>query len=172
MKETWKDIKGYEHAYQISNLGRFKSKERTSKSYKDGRSQGHYLSEKIRKPSVKNGYFFLWLYDKNGLRKMEYIHRLVAKHFVLKKNGTYIDHIDRNRQNNTSINLRWTTQSINCHNTTKKTCGFYWSKQRKKYHSRITVENKVYHLGFFETEKEAREAYLYAYKNKVLALLR
>ena len=31
MKETWKDIKGYEGLYQISNLGRVKSLKRNKR---------------------------------------------------------------------------------------------------------------------------------------------
>lgn len=42
MEEIWKDIKGYENLYQISNLGRVKSLERIDKS-------NHLVKEKILK---------------------------------------------------------------------------------------------------------------------------
>ena len=41
MKEEWKDIKGYEGLYQISNLGRVKSLSKTRKD-KVGRKQLQY----------------------------------------------------------------------------------------------------------------------------------
>lgn len=34
MEEIWKNIKGYENEYQISNLGRIKSLKRNTKNYK------------------------------------------------------------------------------------------------------------------------------------------
>ena len=171
MQELWKDVEGYEHAYQISNKGRLKTKARISKPYSDGRSNGHSIPERIRKPSIKNGYFFLWLYNKEGIRKMEYIHRLVAKHFVHEIRGTYVDHIDRNRQNNLFTNLRWTTQAKNCHNTNRKIKGYFFNKQQNKYQARIKINKKDYHLGFYENEMDARNAYLSAYQRKVLAHL-
>lgn len=53
MQEIWKDIKGYEGLYQVSNLGRVKSVDRI-----DG--IGRYKKEKVLKPSVgHNGYYFV-----------------------------------------------------------------------------------------------------------------
>ena len=54
-KEIWKDIEGFEGMYQVSNMGRVKSLERTVWN-----NRGYYrtLHEKIRKP-VDNGYGYL-----------------------------------------------------------------------------------------------------------------
>ena len=158
--EIWRDVLGYEHAYQISNLGRVKSKKRTSKSYKDGRSDGHAITEKIRKPSTKNGYYFLWLYNKDGSRRMEYVHRLVAIAF-LEKTNLIIDHIDRDRKNNLVSNLRWTTQCVNIRNKPQGK-GFYYCKKRKKYYVRITVNKIQYIIASCDTEVEAQEKIAWA----------
>ena len=46
MNEIWKDIKGYEGLYQISNTGKVKSLER----YVNSKSTGKlFIKEKIRK---------------------------------------------------------------------------------------------------------------------------
>lgn len=49
MKEIWKDIKGYEGLYQVSNLGRVKSLKRYVKE-KNGKC--HLVEEQIKKPSI------------------------------------------------------------------------------------------------------------------------
>lgn len=43
MKEIWKDIKGYEGLYQVSNLGRIKSLKR----YRKNNKSGYVQEEKI-----------------------------------------------------------------------------------------------------------------------------
>ena len=67
MIEIWKDVKGYEGLYQVSNLGRVKSL-----NYQRERR------EQILKPNKRaNGYLQVEL-SKNGVRKACKIHRLVA----------------------------------------------------------------------------------------------
>ena len=54
MKEEWKDIKGYEGLYQISNLGRIKSLKNNKGNYR----------EKIRHSNPgKDGYIRINLYS-------------------------------------------------------------------------------------------------------------
>lgn len=100
--EIWKDIKGYEGLYQISNLGRVKSLERLIKCRK--------CDERIKVPSITNrGYYRLPL-CKYGKIKYYHIHRLVAEAFLPnEENKPTVDHIDRNRLNNNVSNLRWAT---------------------------------------------------------------
>jgi hypothetical protein len=63
-----------------------------------------------------NGYKVINLYN-NGKQKSSYVHRLVAKHFVPNPNNyKYVDHIDRNKDNNHYTNLRWVTASENTKN--------------------------------------------------------
>ena len=54
---------------------------------------------------------------RNGEQKNELLHRLVAKAFCKKQPGEIeVDHIDKNRSNNKSNNLRWVSASDNQRN--------------------------------------------------------
>ena len=111
MTEIWKDIKGYEGLYQVSNLGNVKSLPRLL-IYSDG--QRHYYKEKIlrciKKPS---GYCFVNLY-KDNVSKHKHIHRLVAEAFIPNPdNLPVINHKDKNPLNNRADNLEWCTQQYN-----------------------------------------------------------
>jgi hypothetical protein len=105
--EAWKDIAGYEGFYQVSNIGRVKTTERTD-------SLGRKVSENIKKPNLNiNGYYQVTLY-KNGHRKSCYIHRLVATAFIPNNdNALQVNHIDGVKTNNSARNLEWTTPSEN-----------------------------------------------------------
>ena len=72
-----------------------------------------------------------------------------------------IDHIDNNRQNNQIDNLRVVTNRQNCQNR-KNVKGYTWNKERQKWKAKIKINGKDIHLGYYENESEAREAYLKA----------
>lgn len=109
MKEIWKDIKGYEGLYQISNLGRVKS---LGNEY---RKKEKYLKLQYS----RDGYQRLGL-RKSGVAKCEYIHRLVAIAFIPNPlNKPQVNHIDGNKQNNKVNNLEWVTPFENTHHAYK-----------------------------------------------------
>ena len=112
MNIEWKDIKGFEGLYKISNTGLVISVERIS-VYKDGRSK--IIKEKILKQSDNgNGYNKVNLFDLNHKAKNYYIHRLVAEHFVDNPNNyNVVNHKDENTKNNNFINLEWCTNKYN-----------------------------------------------------------
>lgn len=109
--EIWKDIKGYEGYYQVSNKGRVKSISRKI-VYKN--NDIHYVNEKILTPCInKSKYLQVSLYINNKDTK-EYIHRLVAKTFISNPdNLPDINHIDENKANNCVENLEWCTKKYN-----------------------------------------------------------
>lgn len=97
-KEIWKDIKGYGGDYQISNYGRVYS----VKSHK-------YLSQTI----VGKGYLRVHLW-RDGIKKGELVHRLVAIHFLDNPNNLpQVNHKDENKENNCVDNLEWITAKEN-----------------------------------------------------------
>ena len=55
MEEVWKDIKGYEGLYQVSNLGRVKSLERTSSL---NRKTSKTLCNRICRPFFRYKWFY------------------------------------------------------------------------------------------------------------------
>lgn len=108
--ETWKDIKGFEGLYQISNSGTVKS---LPKTWVSGFGRVQTKQETIMKPSLTKGYKHLLLY-KEGKYYARYVHRLVAEAFVPNPLGLpQVNHKDGDKSNNNDWNLEWVTQSEN-----------------------------------------------------------
>jgi len=78
--------------------------------------------------------------------------------------GLYIDHIDQDKLNNNIENLRLVTNQENQFNTEAK--GYTFDKASNKFMAQIKLNGKNINLGRFDSEKEARAAYLEA-KNKL-----
>lgn len=106
MQEIWKDIKGYEELYQVSNLGRVKSLPKSGKN-------NAILKERILKLRINdNGYCIVDLY-KNKSRKVKKVHRLVMESFIGENKYLDIKHKDGNKQNNKLENLEYCTRQEN-----------------------------------------------------------
>lgn len=110
--EIWKDIEGYEGLYQVSNMGRVKSVERTI--WNSGKGCYRTVHERILKPSKTNdGYLQVQLHQ-DGKKKWYRIHRLVATAFCENPYGyTDVNHIDEDKTNNCANNLEWCSRSYN-----------------------------------------------------------
>lgn len=106
MKELWKDIKGYEGLYQVSNLGRVKSLARHKTS--------RYNNEEIiMTNSLAKNYYQVAL-CKNGKVSRKRVNRLVAQAFIPNPNNLpYVNHKDENKLNNCVDNLEWCTPKYN-----------------------------------------------------------
>ena len=74
-----------------------------------------------------------------------------------------IDHINGVPNDNRLCNLRPVTNQQNHFNRTKAK-GYYKSRNSKKWFSRIMVDGRDIYLGTFDTEEDARQAYLDAKK--------
>lgn len=151
MEEIWKDIKGYEGLYQISNLGRVKSISRSIKLKKYTKISDDTI---MKLDLNKSGYLYVSL-CKNGKYKKCRVHRLVAEEFVDKPNGkNVVNHKDYNKTNNCSSNLEWVTNEENYdylrknmrkrHNVKTNTGERYISYSKKKNRYRITIDGKEY----------------------------
>ena len=108
---------------------------------------------------LKSGYVMIWNKETN---KAEYLHRWLFG--LTKGDKQVVDHIDRNKLNCCMSNLRLVSIEENMQNrtkTTNKTTSIYKGVYLSdgKWRARIKKDNKIYHLGYFETEKEAAEAY-------------
>lgn len=113
MNEIWKDIKGYENLYQVSNLGRIKS----FRQWKRASCPDEFI---LKNTIANNGYCQVTLY-KNTKRKKFLVHRLVANAFIPNpQNLPHINHKDENRTNNNADNLEWCTPLYNnCYGTAR-----------------------------------------------------
>ncbi len=166
--EIFKDIPDYEGIYQVSNLGRVKSLERTVTH-----SSGSFmvLKERFLTLILNAGYYNVNL-SKHGKPKAFNVHVLVAMTFL---NHTprgmeiVVDHIDNDKLNNNTSNLQLTS---NRHNTTKdrkggssEYIGVSWSKANSKWRAAITLNGKTKYLGYYTCELKAAEAYQNALKN-------
>lgn len=94
---AWKNIQGFEEAYQVSNTGKIWS----------------VRYQRELKPSCAKGYLHV-LISYKGERKTFLVHRLVAKAFVKGyKPGLEVNHIDGDKLNNNYLNLEWVTHGEN-----------------------------------------------------------
>lgn len=108
--EVWKDIKGYEGYYQVSNLGKVK---RLAKKVLQSNGSLAIYRERVLKEENTKGYLRVTL-SRGNKQKRFLIHRLVATHFILNINKKrFVNHIDGNKENNKFINLEWCTSSEN-----------------------------------------------------------
>ena len=129
MVEEWKNIKGYEGLYQVSNLGRVKSLDHyASNGIKDILYKGRILSQNLG----TNGYLSVQLCkDNKPVRKM--IHRLVGETFLENHcNLPMINHKDENKKNNCVSNLEWCNAKYNTN---------YGHAREKMSKARKDVEN-------------------------------
>ena len=147
-KEEWRDIKGYEGHYQISNYG-------SVRSIKNGSCRT--LSLKLN----NKGYFCVSL-CKDGIVKNFKVHRLVGFAFIegYSQTKNEIDHIDCNPKNNHVSNLRWVTHSENLSNPQTKA-------KLRPYKLGVTPANaKIVRMydtegNFIQEFKSARQANLF-----------
>lgn len=114
MEEVWKPVAGYSF-YEVSNLGKVRSKSKYVKCRKQGNST--YLKKgKVLKPILlEQGYYAVSLIsDDGGSKKLCKIHRLVAETFIPNPDKLpLINHKDEIKTNNKFDNLEWCTNKYN-----------------------------------------------------------
>lgn len=105
MSEIWKDIKGYEGLYQVSNFGRVKSLARKHILRIWGKDCLRKQPERILKQWKRSSYLLVDLW-KDGKRDVQAVHHLVFNAFNGENVGDcFIHHKDENKFNNNIENL-------------------------------------------------------------------
>lgn len=100
-----KDIQGYEGLYAITE---------------DGQVWSYRSNSFLRGEYLKSGYIRYSL-QANGKRAKKLGHRLVAEAFLENPNNLpQVDHINRDKTNNSVENLRWVSSSDNMKNRPKR----------------------------------------------------
>ena len=115
--ERWRDVAGYDGMYQVSDLGRVRS-----------RKSGEWRVMSARKR--RDGYLSVDLY-RNGKQKSVYVHRLVAQAFIENddESKTDINHINECKSDNRLWNLEWCSAQYN--NTYNY---IHWRRKTSKRH--------------------------------------
>ena len=111
----------------------------------------------------QTGYKMVSLW-KDNKEKHETIHRLLALHYIPNPDGKrYIDHIDRNKLNNSLDNLRWVNGTENNLNNggqdRENHCIYLRKKNGQPYLYRVMIQRygKTTYVGSAKTIEEAKE---------------
>ncbi len=108
----WRDVKGYEGYYQVSNFGDVRSVDRVvprAGSKGDVFKPGQDLKANI----TPKGYVRISLV-RDGQQRNHMVHRLVAEAFIDNPDGKpEVNHRNGNKQNNHVANLEWSTTCEN-----------------------------------------------------------
>lgn len=136
MEEQWKDIKGYEGLYQVSNYGKVKRLE-----HKECNSiqEVRILPERILKQTFNfRGYLKVGL-SKDNKTKHVFVHRLVAGAFIDNPNNyPQVNHKDEDKTNNCVDNLEWCTNLYNANYGTRRKQKLsnklkrYWERKKQE----------------------------------------
>ena len=88
-------------------------------------------------------------------------HRIIASAYLeldIDNPKLVVDHINHDTLNNCVDNLRVVSNQQNQFNRIAK--GYYWHKRDQKYQAQIKLNGKNIHLGYYDNEEDARQAYL------------
>ena len=112
--ECWRPVKGYEGRYEVSDLGRIRSIQRTiRKSSKSRSSYDYTVPARMMRQPLRAGYPSVTLY-RDAVKVRESVHRIVAAAFLgAVSDGLVVCHIDGDRRNNRASNLRLDTPAAN-----------------------------------------------------------
>ena len=168
MEEIWRPIIGYKGYYEVSSHGLVKRVGKVATNIDSrGITYNKVFKEKILKQcaSKRGGYLQVKLCI-NGKATTKIVHRLVARAFLNHSpcgHVIVIDHINNIKTDNNVDNLQLITNRENCSkdrkNGTSKYIGVSLIKKTKKWRASMYINGILKHLGNFDTEKQASNAY-------------
>lgn len=154
--EIWKDVEGYEGLYQVSNLGRVKSLDRTQQNHSKVQSRPGRIMHLQANPYRSN--YVTVILCKDARTKRIRLNRLVAMTFIpipekyagIDMSELEVDHISGDVSDNSVSNLRWFTKLEN--NQT----GMHRNNVSKAMKGRFTGE-KAYWYGKHHSDETRRK---------------
>ncbi len=151
-KEVWKDIKGYEGLYQVSNIGRVKSLPKEW-VFGNGGICKHYGL--ILKDADSCGYRHVSL-CKNGKVKTHNIHRLILLSF-LGESDLQVNHINGDKSDNRLENLEYCTPSENAQHSYDT--GLQIAKRGSDLSFSKLTESQVFRIKYIAAYMKPRRGY-------------
>lgn len=152
--EIWKDVDGYGGFYEVSNLGRVRSKERITEIQP--------YCHITRKPKILkaqfNGSYYRVVISTDGKSRQVLIHRLVAEAFIPNPEGLpQVNHKDENKKNNNVENLEWCTRQYNMSYGTKgRRQSEYMTRTKGRAVCQYTKKGEL--VNFFPSIAQASKA--------------
>ena len=160
MEEVWKDIKGFEGLYQVSNLGNVK------------RLKGkRVLFERLIGRSVDRYGYIKRLLSKDGKNYYFTEHRLVALAFIKNhENKSTVNHINGIKTDNRFENLEWNTNLENMRHAIE--VGLKDIKGVKNRRCKLTEEQvlEIRKIGFTQTRTSLSKKYGVS-RNSILGII-
>lgn len=166
--EEWRPVIGllidYSEYYEVSNLGRVRSLDRKCKT-KNNKEK--FYKGVILKNNINSRGYEMVVLSKGGVQKTETVHKLVALAWLKPCPGKYgtekgcynLDHIDKNKLNNSANNLRWMLMEENSDQGSRK--GEEHGSSRLKEKQVIEIRNS--YLSLKEIAKQYNISYIHAY---------
>lgn len=155
LQEEWKDIKGYEGLYQVSNIGRVRSIDRITTNI--GGRKNLYKGRILRLNMIKVGYLYAHLCKNNKVKAFR-VHRLVASAFIQNPNNyPQVNHKDKNKANNIVNNLEWCTASQNQIHSVSLGRNYNITKVQELCKREISVYRNGVFVAHFNSKKECCE---------------
>lgn len=152
----WKDVKGYEGYYQVSDKGQVR------RLYKD-------RYPKILKNRPSANYYTVSL-SKNCEKKTLAVHRLVAEAFLERPKGTTeVNHKDGNKLNNKAENLEWVTQKENALHASKVLGNHAFGKPPRKVKAIDPLSGEV--VAEYSSVSDAAKAVSANYARSAITLV-
>lgn len=169
MEEIWKDVKGCEGKYKVSNLGNVKS---LARSWTVGGGAILSKPETILKQALTTTGYWKVTLSINGKLHNSKVHLLVWDTFGnAPRDGQrlLVDHKDENKLNNRVDNLQLlslrdnTSKSYSIkQKTSSHFTGVCYNKKMRKWQSCITVNGNSLFLGYYNRESQAGIIYMLA----------